>query len=126
MTSQRRLRCRVSVSLGLENCQPSLKCHRCACKLKIQCLLDSLGCGFWAEQPEQVSWDLRGIVVERTRAEAGAAAARMAYAAERAKLHSQATWALHTNLKVAVAKLRFFASGNREWGSRAFCLSTSV
>ncbi|CAE7300057.1 SLC8A1 [Symbiodinium natans] len=41
------------------------------------------------EELKKVSWDLRGIVVERTRAEAGAAAARMAYAAERAKLHSQ-------------------------------------
>ncbi|CAE7446583.1 SLC8A1 [Symbiodinium necroappetens] len=41
------------------------------------------------EELKKVSWDLRSIVVERTRAEAGAAAARAAYAAERAKLHSQ-------------------------------------
>ncbi|CAE7760966.1 SLC8A1, partial [Symbiodinium pilosum] len=41
------------------------------------------------EEMKKVTWDLRGIVVERTRAEAGAAAARAAYAAERAKLHSQ-------------------------------------
>ena len=46
----------------------------------------------------QVSWDLRSIVVERTRAEAGAAAARAAYAAERAKLHSQAAGKSHFEL----------------------------